>query len=650
MSSIAGFFQPNTIYSKENEFLIKTIHDMSQALIHRGPDEQSFFYFPQGAFNQNFLLAGYIPGTFPHEMQPITRIYHEHSYTLFMDGCITNPEEIAMHLESHQCSTKDMSLEELLLFSFFKDGTDFIKRVRGAFAIAIFDQDYKTLYLFRDPLGLRPLFYCHHAGALVFASEIKGLFQYPGVEPVLDHDGLTELLSLGPARRPGNAIFSGISEVKPGHFISFSKDLFFEEAYHQFCIKEHTDNYEDTLENISYLLNQSFQALNPSILPSASLLSGGLDSSIVTAKLTEHINTSDKTAAHSLDSSSISVTSTQKTSGTLPPLATYSLEFDNSRQFFKSNAFQPSLDAPYVQEMVLHLDTKHTIYNCSNKNQFDYLKKSVTAHDLPAMADVDASYLFFCEKVGAQHKIIFTGECADEIFCGYPWYHTSDDPMTFPWTKDLSPRKTLLKDEFLSSICMEECVRNAYTDSCREIGLDAFEQPKNPADASRELLHRKTFYLTIRYFMQTLINRGDRAAAAHSMDARMPFAHQELTEYLFNVPFEMQAKNGERKHLLRTYASSLLPKSIRLRKKSPYPKTYDPGYEAMVNNELLNELRKPSCPLHLFLDRDKTENFCRQVKDLGQPWYGQLMAGPQLAAYYLQILYWIEQYHIKITI
>ena len=617
MSSIAGFFQPNTIYSKENEFCIKTIHDMSQALIHRGPDEQSFHYFPQGAFNQNFLLAGYIPGTFRHEMQPITRNYKDNSYTLLFDGFISNPEEVAMDLEVYQIHTENMSLEELLLFSFLQHGTDFIKRVRGAFALAVFDQNHKTLYLFRDALGLRPLFYCHKANTLIFASEIKALFQYPGIEPVLKQEGLTELLALGPARKPGSAIFDGIFEVKPGHFLTFGKDIFLEEAYHQFEIKEHKDNYEDTLEHITYLLNQSFDSLKSSVIPASCLLSGGLDSSIVTAKLAESTTTA---------------------------LATYSLEFDNSRQFFKSNAFQPSLDAPFVEEMVTHLGTKHTVYNCNNKNQFDYLKKSVIAHDLPAMADVDASYMFFCEKVGTQHKIVFTGECADEIFCGYPWYHNQEnDCVTFPWTKDISPRLTLLRPDMISSLPIEECIQNSYQTTCKEIGLDGLHTPT-------ESIHHKTFYLTIRYFMQTLINRGDRAAAINSMDGRMPFANQALTEYLFNVPFTMQAKNGERKHLLREYANLLLPEEIRKRKKSPYPKTYDPGYEAMVNNELLNELRKSDCPLHAIMDKEKTENFCRQVKDLGRPWYGQLMAGPQLVAYYLQILYWIEHYHINITI
>ena len=617
MSSIAGFFQPNTMYSKENEFCIKTIHDMSQALIHRGPDEQSFYYFSHGALSQNFLLASYIPGTFSHKTQPITINWKGNIYTLLFDGFISNSEALAMELETQQISTKDMSLEELLLFSYLIKGVDFIKDVRGAFALAILDEKEKSLSLFRDALGLRPLFYTLKTGALVFASEIKGLFPYPGIQASLDQDGLTELFALGPARRPGSAIFKDIYELKPGYYLTYSREGIKQVDFHQFEIKEHKDSYEDTLDNISYLLNQSINGLNKSVMPICSLLSGGLDSSIVTAKL-----------ADSTDS----------------PLATYSLEFDNSRQHFKANSFQPSLDAPFVQEMATHFKTKHTIYTCNNQTQVEYLKKSVLAHDLPTMADVDSSYLYFCEKVGKQHKIVFTGECADEIFCGYPWYHNAtDDPKTFPWSGDLAPRLTLLREDLIEKLPLQDCAHTAYINTCREINLDG---TNTPAD----MLHHKTFYLTVRYFMQTLVNRGDRAAAFNHMDARVPFAHQELTEYLFNVPFEMKAKNGERKHLLREYSHGILPESVRTRKKSPYPKTYDPGYEAIINQDLLLALSKPDCPLHTFVDKEKAESFCRQVKNLGRPWYGQLMAGPQLVAHYLQILYWIESYHIDIQI
>ncbi len=612
MSAIAGFFQPNISYSKENEFCRKTISQMSKTLFHRGPDEQSYYYFPQGAFCQNFLSAGLIPGTFFHEIMPLSLKHGENTYTLLMDGFITNPEEIAIDLENLGVKTNGFSLEKLLLMSFIHKGSDFAKQLRGAFALAIYDEGYKVLYLFRDTLGLRPLFYAKQGTTLVFASEMKALFCYPELAPALDKEGLTELLSLGPARRPGSAIFAGVAEVKPGHFLAFGKEIFQEERFHQFKLKEHKDSYSDTLDHIKELLDNSIAGLRPSIMPSATLLSGGLDSSIITAKLAQ------------------------------PGLATYSLDFVGSKQFFKANSFQPSLDAPFVSEMVKALGTNHTTYTCGNDEQFHYLKRSVEAHDLPSMADVDSSYIYFCEKVGANHKIIFTGECADEIFCGYPWYHNTDsDPETFPWSKDLSPRSCLLNDDIITSLPIKETVQHAYEEACRDIDITAYNTPQ-------ELLHQKTCYLTLRYFMQTLLNRGDRAAAIHSMDARVPFASQDLTEYLFNIPMDMKAKEGERKHLLREYSKGLLPETIRTRKKSPYPKTYDPGYEALLNTELLYQLSKPSCPLHAIIDKEKAEIFCRQSKDLGRPWYGQLMAGPQLVAYYLQILYWIEKYHIEL--
>lgn len=617
MSSIAGFFEPNTIYSKENEFCIKTIHDMSDALIHRGPDEQSYFYFPHGALNHNFLLAGYIPGPFPRAIQPTTRTYHDNSYTILFDGFISNIDFIAQWLENHDVHTTGMSVEEILLSAFFKLGTDFVKMLRGAFAMALYDENHRTLYLFRDALGLRPLFYCQKGHTLVFASEIKSIFKYPTIHPILEKAGLIELLSLGPARKPGSAIFSGISEVKPGHFITFGRDIFLEERYHHFTVKEHHDSFEDTMEHITELLNNSIHSLSTSVLPSASLLSGGLDSSIITAKLTEYYDI---------------------------PLPTYSLDFDNSKQFFKANAFQPSLDAPYVQEMSNYLGTQHTIYTCNNEIQADYLKESVAAHDLPAMADVDSSYMYFCKRVGEKHKIVFTGECADEIFCGYPWYHNvTSDPKTFPWSMDLNARTVLLNTELINANNLSTCIHDAYQETCYEIDIDGQNTPAS-------LVHRKTFYLTLRYFMQTLINRGDRAAAAHRMDARMPFAYQELVEYLFNIPFEMQAHNNQRKYLLREYAKGLLPEDVRLRKKSPYPKTYDPGYESLVSQKLLTALQQKDCPLLAFVDKDKVTNFCLQTKDLSRPWYGQLMAGPQLLAHYLQILYWIEMYNIEIKI
>jgi asparagine synthase (glutamine-hydrolysing) len=213
---------------------------------------------------------------------------------------------------------------------------------------------------------------------------------------------------------------------------------------------------------------------------------------------------------------------------------------------------------------------------------------------------------------------------------------------TFPWSIDISPRKELLNSDFISILDMDSYVDEEYKAACAELSL--------PASKDAPLLHAKTMYLTMRYFMQTLINRTDRAAASNSLDIRVPFADFRLAEYLFQVPYEMKAKNEEVKHLLREYAKGLLPEEIRLRKKSPYPKTYDPGYELVLSTALQHVLSDSNSPLLAFVDKEKVSRFCENTKDYGKPWYGQLMAGPQLMAYYLQINYWFEKYQIKIEL
>ncbi len=617
MSSIAGFFHPVTVITQENAQTKETIAAMSAALHHRGKDNVQFYHFSHGSFSFNELSCGHIHPDIPYESQPTTKWLHNSSYTMLYDGFITNLPELREELNRVHLITDGLTQEELLLCAFIRFGADFVKKLSGGFAMAIYDEQNNMLYLFRDQLGLRPLFYTMTGRTLVFASEPKGLFAHPDVTPAIDTEGLNELLSMGPAHTPGHTVFHNIFELKPGHYLCYGKTRLYTEKYHQFIIRDHTDSYGDTVDHIRELLDQSISVLSQTNEPSAALLSGGLDSSVISAKL----------ASLQPDT----------------PIDTYSFDFTGSAKYFKANSFQPSLDAPYVEKMQTALGSHHTTLTCGNSELFEYLTQSVDAHDAPAMADVDSSLLYFCSRIAPKHRIIFTGECADELFCGYPWYHRSEmyNANTFPWTKDISPRKELLNNELISKLHMEEYIRNSYQSSCNEILLDGDNTPP-------EHLHRKTFYLTVRYFMQTLVDRTDRAAAYNGMDARVPFADLALAEYLFNVPYEMKTKDGEVKHLLRAYSAGLVPEEIRLRKKSPFPKTYDPGYESFLIAALQKVLADSSSPLLSLVDSKKLSAFCYNPKDLGKPWFGQLMAGPQLMAYYLQINDWMRRYDIHI--
>jgi asparagine synthase (glutamine-hydrolysing) len=295
--------------------------------------------------------------------------------------------------------------------------------------------------------------------------------------------------------------------------------------------------------------------------------------------------------------------------------------------------------------MTEHLKSRHTFLECNASQQAGLLTQSVLAHDGPAMADISSSLLYFCHQVSRKHKVAFTGECADEVFGGYPWYHNrmASTPAGFPWSPDLSPRQLLLRDDFLGKLDMENYVRQVYQDAVNTVSFLPEDSPENRR-------HRQLFVLTTRFFMQTLLDRMDRAASWCGMEALVPFADLDLVEYLYNVPWEMKAKDGDVKHVLKEIAAPYLPADVLQRKKSPYPKNYHPQYEQLLCREMKQILGRRNHPVNRFLDPDKVLAFCQAPMDTHKPWYGQLMAGPQLLAYYLQIDYWLRSYDVTVNI
>ena len=324
-------------------------------------------------------------------------------------------------------------------------------------------------------------------------------------------------------------------------------------------------------------------------------------------------------------------------------LTTFSFDFKDNDKYFKSNSFQPSQDAPFVKKMVDFLKSNHHYLTCDNRTQADLLYESVDAHDLPCMADIDSSLLYFCREVSKSHKVVLTGECADEVFGGYPWFHREEflKSNTFPWTPSLTPRQSLLSGSLLDALQMEKYVQKIYDTSVSEIAV-------LPTEDEIESNRRRIGYLNIRYFMQTLLNRMDRTSMHSGLEARVPFADRALVEYIFNVPWEMKYQNGVEKALLRDACKDLLPEELLHRKKSPYPKTYHPGYEKLLIAEMQHILDQPDAPVKTFIDTKKLETFLEAPTEYGKPWFGQLMAGPQLLAYFIQINYWMQKYHLNL--
>lgn len=614
MCGIAGFYNPNRNYVKDRTYYENVLESMSAAQKHRGPDDSGIWLFEHGGLSHARLsIIDLANGS-----QPMKKTEAGKTFVIVYNGEIYNTEELRKDLIKRGHSFATTCDTEVILTGYMEFGPDFVKQLNGIFAFAIQDPYRDGLCLFRDRSGVKPLFYTIQDEEIIFSSELKGILAYPGIKPVLDRDGLNQVFSIGPARTPGSGILKGMKELLPGHFLFCSRDGFRLKSYWKLESHPHEDSYEETIEKTSFLVRDSIRRQMVSDVPICTFLSGGLDSSLVSAVCAQELKKQGKR------------------------LSTFSFDFVNNDKFFKANNFQPSQDRPYVDQMVKFLDSDHHYLECDNLTQADRLYDSVRAHDLPAMGDIDSSLLHFCSLVKPYNKVTLTGECADEIFGGYPWFHKEEcfNAHAFPWTMDLKPRKAMLNHEFLDYLKMEDYVRETYEKSIAET-------PVLSEDNKTEARRREISYLNLRWFMQTLLNRMDRTSMYSGLEARVPFADHRIIEYVWNVPWDMKTRNGVVKNLLRESGKGLLPDEVLFRRKSPYPKTYDTNYEALLVDRV-KEMALGSSPVMQFLDREHLEKFLTSPSDYGKPWYGQLMAGPQMLAYLLQINNWLETYHISL--
>ena len=614
MCGIAGFCDFNADFLKDAEKWKQVLIDMRTAIAHRGHDQTGeYLNHHIGLAHTRLSIRDLVGGT-----QPMLRQRDGKTFGIVYNGEIYNAEELKADLLRRGCRFETTCDTEVILCGYMEYGMEVAKKLNGIFAFAIWDESRNTLFLCRDRMGVKPLFYAVKGDALVFGSEPKALFAHPMIQPKADLDSFREIFGLGPARTPGCGVFCGLREVKPGCILEFSRERVQEAPYWTLEAKPHTDSYEETVEKVSWLLRDAVKRQLVSDVPVCSFLSGGVDSSVVTA-----------IAARELAKQGVT-------------LNTFSFDFTHNDTCFQSNAFQPTKDRPYVDKVLAIYPLHHTYLECDETTLADMLKDAVRMKDLPGMTDVDASLLYFCGLVKQHNKVALTGECADEIFGGYPWFYREEllHADGFPWSSDMSVRTVLLSDEAIRELDLEDYAQAQYRDSLARV-------PALPEETGAVLRRRQMSFLNLRWFMQTLLDRMDRTSMAWGLEARVPFADHRIVEYVYNVPWEMKYQDGMEKKLLRDACKDLLPPELLYRKKSPYPKTYSPVYEALLSERFEQMLQNKQAPIHRFLDNKKAERFLAQPKDYGKPWFGQLMAGPQMLAYFLQVNDWMEMYGIS---
>ena len=616
MCGFAGFSNLNKNFTNEDNHFLK---QMTNILKKRGPDEEDFYFSKHTCLGHRRLIII----NADNGKQPMSTTYNDSTYTIVYNGQLYNTKEIRDELVEAGFEFKGYSDTEVILKAYIHFGSKIFERLNGIFSFAIWNDKKEELVLVRDHFGIKPLFYTIVEGTIIFASEIKSILKHPKVSTKLDSNGILEMFGLGPAHTPGFTCFKDIFELKPAHYGVFNKYGFKTYSYWKLESKPHEDDFEQTCKTVQYLLEDSIQKQLVSDVPLCSMLSGGLDSSIIVAYASEHY---------------------KKLNGT--KLKTYSVDYiDNDKNFVKSD-FQPNSDNYYIDIMKNEFDTDHSTVMIDTPELAKTLEEAMIARDFPGMADVDSSMLLFCKGIREGATVALSGECSDEIFAGYPWFFREDalKSGTFPWSIALNERQKLLNPNISKKLDLKNYVDYRYNESLSNIVfLD------EDSDETKE--KRKISYLTINWFMQTLLDRSDRMSMYNGLELRVPFCDYRLVQYLWNIPWEIKALNNREKGLLRYIVKDKLPNEIVNRKKSPYPKTHNPTYLKAVKSMLTKIMNDKDAPINNLLNRDYILDILNtNGSAFTRPWFGQLMTGPQIMAYLCQVNMWLEKYQPKIEL
>lgn len=594
------------------------LEQMTAQLSRRGPDAAGTWLSTCAALGHRRLIVVDPEGG----SQPMVRYRGDKAFTITYNGELYNAIELRQDLEArgHTFHTRN-SDTEVLLMAYLEWGPECLKRLNGIFAFGIWSEEDRSLFLARDRLGVKPLFYARRGSALVFGSELKALLVHPVIEPEVDAGGLAEIFVMGPSRTPGHGVFRNVTEIRPGHCALYTPHGFRLWRYWSLVSQPHEDDLESTAFRIRHLFQDAVERQLVADVPVCTFLSGGLDSSAITAFATRAFQEAGQ-----------------------EELRTYSIDYVGNEQHFRPDQFQPNSDSSWVSLVSRHLGTRHREILVDTPELTDALIPVVRANDLPGMADIDSSLLIFCGEVKKEATVALSGESADEVFGGYPWFHSEEALAgnTFPWVRMVRERASLLSPDLVDQIMPLEYVARRYQEALEEV-------PRLPGEDETDARIRRLFYLNITRFMPTLLDRKDRMSMAVGLEVRVPFCDHHLVEYVWNIPWWMKNYQGQEKGILRRALSGVLPDEVLMRRKSPYPKTHHPAYLEATRQWMLNILDEPDSPILPLLNVKAVRELARsETRAMSMPWFGQLMNLPQLFAYLAQVNTWLKTYRVSI--
>lgn len=487
--------------------------------------------------------------------------------------------------------------------------------IEGPVSTAIVDQDSQQLFLSRDPMGQQTVFYALKGACVAFSDDLGTLLSLPMVRRRVDRQGLQELFALGPARTPGLTPVCGVMELEPGCMLWANGCSQRIHRYFSLEARPHEDNEKNTLQTVRQMIEEALEkALK---WKPDSMLSGGLDSTALTGMAAKEFS-----------------------------LRTWSVEYDQDEKYFVENDYQHQRDQPFVQRAARLWNLDHRRVVLDQQDLYGALHESMIARGLPGMADVDASLLLFARHIARENQFVLSGECADEVFGGYPWFHKEAliGADGFPWSGDMALRESILRPAVRGELNLSAYEAARYHEACAR-------QPRLCGEKNDQARLRLLHGLCIGWFMPVLQERARCMGKASGLSILTPYCDSRLAQYVYNVPWDMKNMGGHAKGLLREAVKDILPPDLLYRQKSPYPKTHHPEYTRLVCRQMSRLLEDDSAPIMELLDKDQVHKLMAGgMKASDTPWFGQLMTGPQMIAYLLQVNDFFETYSLELDL
>ncbi|MEV5366754.1 asparagine synthase (glutamine-hydrolyzing) [Streptomyces cellulosae] len=586
MCGITGWVSFDRDLTRQREQL----NAMTGTMACRGPDADGTWADRHGALGHRRLAVIDIEGG----AQPMVLPTDDGPVVITYSGEVYNYTELRAELlrRGHRFETR--SDTEVVLHGYAEWGEAVAERLNGMFAFAIWDARVEKLVLIRDRLGVKPLYYFATTDGVLFGSEPKAILANPLADRAVDLAGLRELVSF--TQTPGSAVWCGMNEVVPGGLLTVDRSGLREHRYWTLPTRPHEDDRKTTVATVRELLEDIVSRQMVSDVPRCTLLSGGLDSSVITALAAAKLG---RPGEHGEAGEKV---------------RSFAVDFVGREDDFVADELRGTTDAPYAREVAAHVGSLHEaiVLDHAAIADPDVRRAVVTARDSPlTLGDMDTSLYLLFQAIKEQSTVALSGESADEVFGGYRWFHQPEVQAaeTFPWMAVfVSGARAQVSDRFNADITaaldLPAYIKDRYAEAVGEV-------ERADGETDHEMRMRVMCHLHLTRFVRMLLERKDRISMAVGLEVRVPFCDHRLVEYVYNTPWSMKTFDGREKSLLRAATADLLPKSVLERVKAPYPATVDPHYTSALLQQS-KELLTTDDPVFDLVDRAWLEGIARQ--------------------------------------